>query len=404
MAGFATSIRRKAANPAAASPVRVAVIEDDAVVLHHLIDALGDEEGVHPYLSLDELVSESDTPLDGLVLVLGPSQMDEVVLDRTSALLQMHRAGALVVVEEVDASVLRVALRAGVDDAVAMSSVERDLPQAVRDLSFRLRSLHPTNPAPTRGPGDHRGRITTVVSPKGGVGKSVVAVNLAAALAQGTDGSVALVDFDVSFGDVAVMLRIKPDHHVGEAAAVGARLDHLLMESLLIRDERTRLSILAAPPGGAQGERITADSVTSILSVLRTVVDHVVVDTAPGLDDNVLQILTQSDDIVYVVGMDIPSVKNARLGLQALEVIEVPLNRVVLVLNRSDSRVHLAQRDIEKTLQMKVDACLPSDALVPQSVNMGAPAVLEFARSRFAGRIRELASMIAARAQEASGT
>jgi pilus assembly protein CpaE len=125
--------------------------------------------------------------------------------------------------------------------------------------------------------------------------------------------------------------------------------------------------------------------------------DYVVVDTTPILDDRVLQVLSESDDIVYVVGMDIPSVKNARLGLQALEAVQVPLQRVLLVLNRADSRVHLSARDVERSLRMKVDAALPSDALVPQSVNRGAPAVLEFERSRFAARMREIADLVVSR-------
>jgi pilus assembly protein CpaE len=245
-----------------------------------------------------------------------------------------------------------------------------------------------------------RGRLTTLFSPKGGVGKSVLAVNLATALAQAGTGRVALVDLDVNFGDISVMLRLKPAHHVGEAAAAGAHLDNVLIDSLLVHDERSNLAILAAPPGGAGSERLTAESASNIVAVMRTVADHVIVDTPGGLDDNVLQVLSESDDIVFVVGMDVPSVKNARLGLQAMELVGIPLDRIIIALNRSDSRVHLSQRDIERALQMKVDASFPSDALVPQSVNTGVPAVLEFGRSRFAGRVREMADLIADRASE----
>jgi pilus assembly protein CpaE len=160
------------------------------------------------------------------------------------------------------------------------------------------------------------------------------------------------------------------------------------------------VAILAAPPGGGGRERLAPETVADILSVTRSIADHVIVDTAGGLDDSVLQALSDSDDIVFIVGMDVPSVKNARLGLQALELVGVPLNRIVVALNRADSRVHLDHRDVERALQMKVDVSLPSDALVPQSVNTGVPAVLEFGRSRFAGRIREIASIIAERAAE----
>lgn len=399
MATFASVARRKTTLPTAETPI--AVVEQDLAILDRLLAALEKEKGVSGFRSLDELLNQTKIGNDPVVMVLGPSQLDEVALDRASSLLHRNPTlGALLVVEEVDAVVLRIALRAGLDDAVALGNVKEDLPQAVRELKLRLQSMRPVNAGPvSSAPKERRGRITTVFSPKGGVGKSVVSVNLAAALARDESTSVAVVDLDLNFGDVSVMLRLKPTHHVGEALAAGARLDGVLIDSLLLHDDETHLRILAAPPGGTEGQRVTAEAVSTILSVMRSVADYVIVDTAPSLDDAVLQALMESDDIVYVVGMDVPSVKNARLGLQALELMGVALDRILLVLNRADSRVHLAQQDIERTLEMKVDTSLPSAALVPQSVNTGKPAVLEFARSRFAARIRDLAGLVTDRAE-----
>lgn len=380
----------------------VAIIEEDAVVLSRLMSILRAHGGATPYSNLDELIdSGAPEQADGLVLVLGPSQMDEDVLGRTSVLLRADRAvGALVVVDGVDASALRIVLRAGLDDAVDLSLADEELPQSVRELGFRLRSVQLAKAAPSDSIAEpnRRGRITTVFSPKGGVGKTVVAVNLATALAQRATGTVALVDLNVHFGDVAVMLRMQPDHHIGDAANAADRLDAVLLQSLLTRDERSRLVVLAAPPGSSDGNKVTAQTVSVIFEVLRSIADHIVVDTAPGMDDTLLQVLSESEDIVYIVGMDVPSIKNARIGLQALELMSIPLERVIVVLNRADSKVHLNHRDVEKTLQMKVDASLPSDALVPQSVNTGSPAVLEYERSRFAGRVREIAAMVTDRA------
>lgn len=404
MATFA-SITRMKRTAQTSGDSQIVVVEQDLAVLDRLLEALDKEEGVRAFNSLDDVVDSMEIGANPMVMVLGPSQMDEVVLDRASELLHRHPVlGALLVVEEVDAVVLRIALRAGLDDAVALAGVKEDLPQAVRDLGLRLQAVRATNSiSVVSTPKEQRGRITTVFSPKGGVGKSVVAVNLASALAQNDSATVAVMDLDLNFGDVSVMLRLKPTHHIGEAYEAGTRLDAELMKSLLLQDDRTRLQILAAPPGGTEGARITAEAVHTILSVMRSVADHVIVDTSTNLDDAVLQALTESDDIVYVVGMDVPSVKNARLGVQALELLGVPLGRLIVVLNRADSRVHLAQRDIERTLEMKVDASLPSDALVPQSVNTGNPAVLEFGRSKFAARMKEIAAMIVERAQEEDG-
>lgn len=381
----------------------VAVVEDDAVLLTGLVTALDGVPGVRPFTNLDEVLDDDAyESASGVVLVLGPSQVSEALLDRVAAAVQVEAAtAALVVVEQADAATLRLVVRSGLRDAIPVEAVSEDLGPAVVELQERLRgAVSAARPPgapdePARPPG---GRVVTVYSPKGGVGKSVVAVNLATLLARDKSRRVVLVDFDLQFGDTALMLRLKPDHDVSEAATADDRLDTVLLENLLTRDDRTGLRVLAAPPDPTRAEKVTAKTASALIELLRSVADYIVVDTAPILDDTTLQVLSESDDIVYVVGMDVPSVKNARLGLQALELVQVPLRRVLLVLNRADSRVHLAVRDVERSLRMKVDAALPSDALVPQSVNRGTPAVLEFERSRFTGRMREIVDLLLARA------
>lgn len=381
----------------------VAVVEDDAVLLTGLVTALDGVPGVRPFTNLDEVLDDDAyESASGVVLVLGPSQVSEALLDRVAAAVQVEAAtAALVVVEQADAATLRLVVRSGLRDAIPVEAVSEDLGPAVVELQERLRgAVSAARPPgapdePARPPG---ARVVTVYSPKGGVGKSVVAVNLATLLARDKSRRVVLVDFDLQFGDTALMLRLKPDHDVSEAATADDRLDTVLLENLLTRDDRTGLRVLAAPPDPTRAEKVTAKTASALIELLRSVADYIVVDTAPILDDTTLQVLSESDDIVYVVGMDVPSVKNARLGLQALELVQVPLRRVLLVLNRADSRVHLAVRDVERSLRMKVDAALPSDALVPQSVNRGTPAVLEFERSRFTGRMREIVDLLLARA------
>lgn len=398
MSGATDIAERPAASPAGPW---VAVVEDDAFLLTRLVDALAPVPGVRPFTNLDEILEdEAYDPVKGVVLVLGPSQVTEDLLDRVAAAVKVEPSTvALVVVEHADAATLRLVVRSGLQDAIPLDQVDSDLVAAVLEVLERLRSK---NEAAAKtfedGASSRPGRIITVYSPKGGVGKSVVAVNLATVLSLGKGCRVILADFDLQFGDVALMLRLKPSHHVAEAATADDRLDAVLLENMLTTDERTGLQVLAAPFDPTDAEKVTAKEASALLEVLRTMADYVVVDCAPTLDDVVLQVLADSDDIVYVVGLDVPSIKNARLGIQALEVVQVPLRRVLLVLNRADSRVHLGSKDVERTLHMKVDASLPSDALVPQSVNRGTPAVLEFERSRFAARMRTIADLLVARA------
>jgi pilus assembly protein CpaE len=388
-------------------PVFVAVVEEDAVFLTRIIGELT-AFGAAPFSSLDELAMEAGLDRHPvIVIILGPSQVEEDVLERLRGLIRSRSGlGAVLVVAENSPGILRMALRAGIDDAIGIDSITEDLAAAVRDLGYRLASevaeaAEAAPPVVEAGPAQH-GRVTAVYSPKGGVGKSVVAVNLATALARRSRQPVVIVDLDLQFGDVAVMLRMQPVHNVAEASLARERLDAELARNLLARHESSGVLVMAAPTEPSMEEHVTPAMVSRLLRVLREIGVHVVVDTPPHLSDVLLQLLDDSDDIVRVVGMDVPSVKNARLGLQTLELVSVPLERVITVLNRADSKVHLSVRDVERTLRMKIDVTLPSDALVTQSVNKGIPAVMEYERSRFAASVVQLAEMVRARTAAAS--
>ncbi|HET9731335.1 MAG TPA: AAA family ATPase [Acidimicrobiales bacterium] len=382
----------------------MAVIETDVEMATRLSSVIQDARTV-VYGSLDELLEAGASQAPTLVIILGPSQEDEVVLDRMGSMIKSRPGlGAVLVVARSTTAVLRMALRAGIDDALPIGQIESELESVVRELGFRLKSetagIGPKEVA--NAPSPRLGRVTTLFSPKGGVGKTVVAVNVAAALARISPEPVVLVDLDFQFGDVAVMLRMPPSRNILDVAVAGDRLDPSFLQGLLIRDEQTGVLVLPAP-GEPAARDITIRTISGLFATLRDMGMHVIVDTPTGLNELVLDVVAESDDIVFLVGMDVPSVKNARLGLQAFEVLEIPLDRLVVVLNRADSKVNLAVRDVERTLQLKVDVSLPSDALVPQSVNQGTPAVIAHRRSRFAGAIEQLAQTLRSRAVSTHG-
>lgn len=380
------------------SETAIAVVEEDAFTLSQIVRALEELHNVAPFNSVEEVLASRPASFLQLVLVLGPSQAQEGTLEQVADLVRAEPGtGALLVLAEPDTTILRLALRAGLDDAVPLARMEEDLVPAIRELGRQLRSATASQRETQRSAKEAtRGRITSVFSPKGGVGRSVVAVNLAVSFAARTRRRVVLIDADPQFGDVCVMLRLAPTRTLVDAVSAGERLDPSLLDSLLTHDDRTGIDVLAAPTDPTSPANLTPKAISIVLEVLREMGALVVIDTPRALDDVVLQTLSESDDIIYVVGMDIPSIKNARLGLQALELVQIPVSRVLLVLNRADSRVQLSPRDVEKVLEMKLDINLPSDGLVPKSVNRGAPAVLD--RSRFAAEIHAMAELLLSRA------
>jgi pilus assembly protein CpaE len=381
----------------------VLLVEEDPMVLDHLLEASGEATPAQTFANLDALDEAVIHPGRPVLLVLGPSQATPDVLDRVGALLKATPgAGAVVVVEHSSTALMRIALRSGVNDAIELSQTGTDLPDALDELALHLEEKLAAPPAKHAGGRNarRRGFVTSVFSPKGGVGKSVTAVNLATALARQSGEPVVILDLDLQFGDIAVMLRLQPLHTFTDAVSAGEDLDETLLRSFLARHEKSGVSVLAAPASPSEADRVDPAAMLRVLDILRGMFSHVVIDTPPYLSEVVLQAVAESDLVGFVVEMDVPSVKNARLGLQAFELLQLPMSKVFLLLNRANSKVYLKPEDIEKFLGMKVDIALPSDAGVPQSVNQGVPVLLEYPRSQYTAQINQLAGLVLARAEE----
>ena len=168
------------------------------------------------------------------------------------------------------------------------------------------------------------GQVITVFSPKGGVGKTTVAVNLGVALATAASAEVCLVDLDLAFGDVAITLQLIPEHTITEAVDVrGATSTSRLLETLLTRHE-SGLTILAAPthPEG-QGPDHRRRWSRRVLQTLRRHFDYVVIDTPPGFDDQVLGAFDETDECVLVATLDVPTVKNVKVAIETLDLLNL---------------------------------------------------------------------------------
>ena len=165
----------------------------------------------------------------------------------------------------------------------------------------------------------------SVFCTKGGTGKSVVAINLAVALAKRTIQPVVLVDADLQFGDVALMLQLQPTHTIAEAVQAGDRLDGTMLENLLLRHPPSGLLVLAAPTEPSSADQIGRADLARILDILRERCAYVVVDTSANFAEVTLAAIESSDDILVMAGLDVMSLKSARIGLQTMRVLGHPL-------------------------------------------------------------------------------
>jgi pilus assembly protein CpaE len=142
-------------------------------------------------------------------------------------------------------------------------------------------------------------------------------------------------------------------------------------------------------------ERVTGADMTRIVEVLQSFCAYVVVDTPAQFNDVVLALIDHSDDVVLVAGMDIPNIKNMKLGLQTLRLLSVPESKLRLLLNRADAKIKLDVGEVERALGLRAECLVPGDVVVPQTVNKGVPLVLDAPRSEVAKAFERLADLFA---------
>jgi len=349
--------------------------------------------GAAQFESIDELVQHL-RPGRPVVAVFGPSMAIPYGFQQVQRINATYpQLGTVFAVDDVSADVLQAAIRSGARDTVAVNDAPA-LDQAVARVGELLAGSSPSSVPAVADTRQNPGRLIVVFSTKGGVGKSTIAINLAVTLARKTQDRVALVDADMNFGDVAVMLGLPPKHTIADAAASLQFGDPGLLQSMLIRHE-SGCYVLPAPTEPMLGSSLPREELVGICSALQAMCGYVVVDTATVFDDSVLGLVEAADDVLLVGSMDIPSVKNLKIGIQALDLAAIAGPKMRLVLNRANAQVKLDVREIEQVLGMRADFPIPSDIAVPIAVNAGVPVVLQEPRAAVTRAIEHLASRLA---------
>ncbi len=237
-------------------------------------------------------------------------------------------------------------------------------------------------------------RIHVFFSTKGGVGKSVMALNTALALASLNKGRVALVDLDLQFGDQGILTNKKPLKTIYEAVEDNATGDPELLSGYM--EDVGGVSVMLAPKKPEMAEYVAEKSIQSLFQTLRKSYRYILVDTSVSFDEVTLSTLDQADGIHFVTTMDLLSLKNTRLGLEVLRSLH-HLDKVKIHVNRSNRNQDISPQDIEKTLGIKPSVYLPDDdKLLLDSVNHGIPIMTDrkSKSSKFAKSITDLADII----------
>jgi len=376
--------------------VSVVVALDSAVDSGAVEAALADEQvqvlGFVHGLE-DDANPLQDTPSDVLVVACQAPSEEAVAFIRAACERRPGRPIVVLTGAAENGNVARV-FEAGADDLIRLDEEDwwnsdelSDHVSFVLEKAVARRSGTPT--ATKDG-----GRLICVLGPKGGIGKTLTTSNLAAALAEG-GATVTVVDVDLQFGDIGLALGLQPTRTIYDLARSAGSIDEDKLDAYLATHE-SGVRALLAPTRPDQAGLVTPDLLSTVYPVLRSMSDYVVVDTPPGFTPEVITSIDSSSDICLVGMLDSLSLKNTKLGLETLDLMDYDEDRTLLVLNRADSRVGITAADVAEIVGRTPDVLVPSSRDITRSVNEGVPIVRAQPRSEAARAFRSLAGLYTA--------
>jgi pilus assembly protein CpaE len=264
----------------------------------------------------------------------------------------------------------------GVDDIVALPtdpSAGVD-PALVRQLVFALEKAVMRKRGGSEPKAEAVRNVICVLGLKGGSGKTLTATNLGVSLAM-AGRSVALMDLDLQFGDLALAMGITPVRTIYDLVRSGGSLDAGKLDDFLV-DHPSGARALLAPVRPDQAAIITVSFLAEVERLLSEMFEFVVIDTPPAFTPEVISAIDSSTDVLVVAMRDTLSLKNTKLGLETLERMEYDRRRMKLLLNRANTNVGIEREDVLAILGRDVDVLVPSNRDITRSINQGVPIAL----------------------------
>jgi pilus assembly protein CpaE len=381
--------------------IRLLIVDDIASTRENLQKLLGFEDDI-------EVIGTAGDGKQGLeeAIRLQPdivlTDVNMPVMDGiqlTERLAADHPASPVIIMSvQGERDYLRRAMQAGAREYLIKPFSHDELVAAIRRVhqleqkKGLLVARGPTEPdaAARSAPGE----VIVLFSGKGGVGKTLLATNLAVALATETKARVALVDLDLQFGDVGVMLNLDHSRSITDVVDAGDTLDHDVLNDILGTGPGG-IRVLLAPISPELADLITTEHIRTVMTELRKTYDYVVVDTSCHLAEFNLEVIEMAQRLIVITALTIPAIKDAKLSLKMLESLNVDPSNILLVVNRIDSESDFNRESIEQNLNHPVAVQVPHDArIVGDAVMRGAPFVGLHADTEVSRSVRELVALV----------
>ncbi len=392
-----------------ADQIRVLIVDDIPETRDHLTKLLGfetDIEVVGAAASGREALEIAARLTPDIVLMdINMPDMDGIsTTERLAA--EVPTASVVMMSVQGEADYLRRSMLAGAREFLVKPFSSDELTASIRQVASRERdkqsriAAQPVAVSSGSADNQHRqdgepGRVVAVFGPKGGVGRTTLAVNLAVAAATELGQRVCLVDASFQFGDVGVLLNLNPKNK--SIADLIPELESGDVESIetFVISHSSGIRVLLAPPSPEMAELITPALAKRMIEALRVNHDIVIVDCMSSFNDTTLAILDLADTVLTMLSLEITSIKNIRLFLEVAEQLGYDSDKVRLILNRADSSLGIRVADVEHSIGRRVDHTIVSDGRsVVYALNRGVPFFLSNREAQVSQDILRLASAV----------
>ena len=342
--------------------------------------------------SLDDLRSLMLEKIPAIVLV-GPLY---TLVDLENLLKTCGQGAGLVKIilftGEQSSNIFRKAIKINIFDVLEFPFNYGDMKEAISRARIAIKEITGEKDIPQTEETRAKNKISKnimIFSSKGGTGKSFIATNLAIDLYNQTKKRVVLVDLNYQSGDIALILDIVPRHTFYDITSIINQLDTEMLSSFLTLHS-SGVKVLPAPVDPTQAESISTKATVKVLDTLAKICDYMVIDAPSNFSENTLALLEKIDFLCMVASMDVPSIKNLKVSLEVVDQLKFPEENILIIINRANTKVGITTEEIEDTLKRKIDITIPSDRLVPLTINQGNPIISVYPKSSVSKSINKL--------------
>ncbi|MDD6043255.1 MAG: AAA family ATPase, partial [Eubacteriaceae bacterium] len=326
---------------------------------------------------------------DMVVISMSEDDMDAINLAER-IIAYRPKCFVVLVADRLDMDVMQSAMKIGAHNVTTLSETPGGFAEYIKGVynseSLRIRSLSEKQDIAWSS------KVITLFSPKAGLGKTTIAVNLASALAE-KGKKVAIIDLNLQFGDVPLFMDLDPKDTIAELIqdTYNPNIDTIRSYMMI---HSSGIHVLCAPKSPEYAEVITVERVQGLISTIRSYYDFVIIDTVSAFNDITMTAIESSNTVLFITGLDVSILKNSRISMNLLDSLQQK-DKLWVVVNRAMEMTSISLADVEKVLQMPIRAKLPSDYMVSvNALNKGVPFVTDAPANKLSVAVQEIAASL----------